>query len=203
MVGVLNTPPPNPEDYDEGTAVYVNEPGFYTIVLGSKKPECKAFKRWVAYEVQHGAQTKSPPPHNINTVRNCSNCPLQSLPLARCCALLQQPSQQPSRSLGCALSVPSVPAPTRGAAVAKHVGTEVTQNPGHFACTSGAQSDGRAFVRRCGVDGASARPDTLNHRSGTAWYHGSLTAGAVRDSQTQGLYHQYKLDSSRSAQAAF
>ncbi len=49
--GVLNTPPPNPEGYNEGKAIYVNEPGFYSIVLGSKKPECKAFKRWVTYEV--------------------------------------------------------------------------------------------------------------------------------------------------------
>ncbi len=51
MVGVLNTPTPNPEEYHEGKAIYVNEPGFYTIVLGSKKAECKAFKRWVTHEV--------------------------------------------------------------------------------------------------------------------------------------------------------
>ena len=50
-VGVLNTPTPNPEDYHEGKAIYINEPGFYTIVLGSKKPECRAFKRWVTHEV--------------------------------------------------------------------------------------------------------------------------------------------------------
>ena len=102
MVGVLNTPPPNPED-------------------------CKAFNRWVAHEVRRGAQIKSPRPHNINTVRNCSNCPLQSLPLARRCAWLRQPSQQPCRSHGCALSVSSIPAPTRGAAVANREGTEVTR----------------------------------------------------------------------------
>lgn len=29
----------------------VNEPGFYTLVLGSRKPEAKAFKRWVTHEV--------------------------------------------------------------------------------------------------------------------------------------------------------
>jgi len=39
-VGVLNTPPPNPDDYHEGKALYVNEPGFYSVVLGSQKPEC-------------------------------------------------------------------------------------------------------------------------------------------------------------------
>jgi hypothetical protein len=44
-VGVLNTPTPNLEDHHEGKAIYVNEPGFYNLVLGSKKPECKAFKK--------------------------------------------------------------------------------------------------------------------------------------------------------------
>jgi len=44
-VGLLNNPPPNPEDYNQGTAIYVNEPGFDSIVFGSRKPECKAFKR--------------------------------------------------------------------------------------------------------------------------------------------------------------
>ena len=29
----------------------VNEPGFYTLVMGSRKPEAKAFKRWVTHEV--------------------------------------------------------------------------------------------------------------------------------------------------------
>ena len=38
----------------------VNEPGLYTLVLGSRKPEAKAFKRWVTHEVlpsirKHGA----------------------------------------------------------------------------------------------------------------------------------------------------
>lgn len=29
----------------------VNEPGLYTLVLGSRKPEAKAFKRWVTHDV--------------------------------------------------------------------------------------------------------------------------------------------------------
>ena len=29
----MNDPPPNPDDYNEGKAIYVNEPGFYSIVL--------------------------------------------------------------------------------------------------------------------------------------------------------------------------
>lgn len=38
----------------------INEPGLYTLVLGSRKPEAKAFKRWVTHEVlpsirKHGA----------------------------------------------------------------------------------------------------------------------------------------------------
>ena len=35
-VGSLNDPTPNQEEYHEGKAIYINEPGFYTIVLGSK-----------------------------------------------------------------------------------------------------------------------------------------------------------------------
>lgn len=31
--------------------VYVNEPGLYSLILGSRKPEAKAFKRWVTHEV--------------------------------------------------------------------------------------------------------------------------------------------------------
>ena len=41
----------DPEDHNEGKAIYVNKSGFYSIVLESKKPECKAFKRWVTHEV--------------------------------------------------------------------------------------------------------------------------------------------------------
>ena len=31
--------------------VIVNEPGLYSLVLGSRKPEAKAFKRWITHEV--------------------------------------------------------------------------------------------------------------------------------------------------------
>lgn len=31
--------------------VIVNEPGLYTLVLGSRKPESRAFKRWITHEV--------------------------------------------------------------------------------------------------------------------------------------------------------
>ena len=44
----------------QGDATIVNEPGLYTLILGSRKPEAKAFKRWVTHEVipairKHGA----------------------------------------------------------------------------------------------------------------------------------------------------
>ena len=29
----------------------MNEPGLYALVLGSRKPEAKAFKRWITHEV--------------------------------------------------------------------------------------------------------------------------------------------------------
>ena len=42
---------PNPEDYHEKKAIWVNESGFYAMVLGSRKPHCVAFQRWVLHEV--------------------------------------------------------------------------------------------------------------------------------------------------------
>ena len=40
--------------------IAVNEPGLYSLVLGSRKPEAKAFKRWITHDVipsirKHGA----------------------------------------------------------------------------------------------------------------------------------------------------
>ena len=35
----------------QGDATIVNEPGLYTLVLGSRKPEAKAFKRWITHDV--------------------------------------------------------------------------------------------------------------------------------------------------------
>ena len=35
----------------QGDATIVNEPGLYTLVLGSRKPAAKAFKRWITHEV--------------------------------------------------------------------------------------------------------------------------------------------------------
>lgn len=42
--------------------VIVNEPGLYALVLSSRKPEAKAFKRWITHEVipsirKHGLYT--------------------------------------------------------------------------------------------------------------------------------------------------
>lgn len=44
----------------QGETNIVNEPGLYTLILGSRKPEAKQFKRWVTHEVipairKHGA----------------------------------------------------------------------------------------------------------------------------------------------------
>lgn len=35
----------------QGDTWCVNEPGLYALVLGSRKPEAKAFKRWITHEV--------------------------------------------------------------------------------------------------------------------------------------------------------
>ena len=34
-----------------GEAIIINEPGLYSVILRSDKPEAKAFKRWVVHEV--------------------------------------------------------------------------------------------------------------------------------------------------------
>ena len=57
--------PPNPEDYNEKKAIWVNESGFYAMVLGSRKPHCVAFQRWVLHEVlpsirRHGSYGGDP-----------------------------------------------------------------------------------------------------------------------------------------------
>jgi anti-repressor protein len=33
------------------TANIINEPGLYTLILGSRKPQAKAFKRWITHDV--------------------------------------------------------------------------------------------------------------------------------------------------------
>lgn len=43
------THPQSPAHLIEVNAV--NEPGLYTLVLGSRKPEARAFKRWITHEV--------------------------------------------------------------------------------------------------------------------------------------------------------
>ena len=45
--GVISTDTPGGEQKMN----IVNEPGLYTLVLGSRKPEAKAFKRWITHEV--------------------------------------------------------------------------------------------------------------------------------------------------------
>ena len=43
---------PHPQNHEKRMTVNaVNEPGLYSLVLGSRKPEAKAFKRWITHEV--------------------------------------------------------------------------------------------------------------------------------------------------------
>lgn len=52
---------PHPQSHGKTLTVNaVNEPGLYSLVMGSRKPEAKAFKRWITHEVlpsirKHGA----------------------------------------------------------------------------------------------------------------------------------------------------
>jgi prophage antirepressor-like protein len=47
--GFLN--PPDPDDYHQGKALWVDESGFYAMLLGSRNPQCALFQRWVLQEV--------------------------------------------------------------------------------------------------------------------------------------------------------
>ena len=37
--------------YNDGKSIFINEPGLYGLILGSKKQEAKEFKRWVTHDV--------------------------------------------------------------------------------------------------------------------------------------------------------
>jgi len=43
--------PPDAADYNQSKAMWVDESGFYAILLGSRKPQCASFQRWVLQEV--------------------------------------------------------------------------------------------------------------------------------------------------------
>ena len=57
---------PHPQNAEKMLQVNaVNEPGLYALILGSRKPEAKDFKRWVTHEVlpsirQHGSYDLAP-----------------------------------------------------------------------------------------------------------------------------------------------
>ena len=40
-----------PLQRNEGAQVFISEPGLYSLILGSQKPEAKAMHRWGTYEV--------------------------------------------------------------------------------------------------------------------------------------------------------
>ena len=37
--------------YHDGRSIFINEPGLYSLILGSKKKEAREFKRWITHEV--------------------------------------------------------------------------------------------------------------------------------------------------------
>lgn len=58
----------------------VNEPGLYTLVLGSRKPAAKAFKRWITHEVlptlrktgRYSIEDESDPPSPVYETKRTS-----------------------------------------------------------------------------------------------------------------------------------
>ena len=49
--GVINDPSENSIKINNNGMKFINESGLYSLILGSKKPEARAFKRWVTSEV--------------------------------------------------------------------------------------------------------------------------------------------------------
>ena len=57
--GGLKPPPPgngcldelNTLSYNDRKTIFINEPGLYSLILGSKKKEAREFKRWITHEV--------------------------------------------------------------------------------------------------------------------------------------------------------
>ena len=69
LMGVRETP----IEYNDRKAIFINEPGLYSLIMRSKMSEAKAFKRWVCSEVlpsirKHGVYET--PAAAIQRIRN-------------------------------------------------------------------------------------------------------------------------------------
>ena len=65
----------------QGEANIVSESGLYSLVLGSRKPEAKAFKRWITHEVIPSIRktgTYSQPMSQLEIMRNMLDAQIQS-----------------------------------------------------------------------------------------------------------------------------
>lgn len=67
----------------------VNEPGLYTLVLGSRKPEAKAFKRWITHEVipairKHGAYLSPEITEKLDVLSQQVSYLMNTVPTAYC-----------------------------------------------------------------------------------------------------------------------
>ncbi len=63
----------------------INEPGLYTLVLGSRKSEAKAFKRWITHEVipsirKHGAYLTPELADKLDTLTRRVDCLANAMP---------------------------------------------------------------------------------------------------------------------------
>jgi len=65
-----------------GDTNIINEPGLYSLILGSRKPEAKAFKRWITHDVipairKTGTYT-APPMSSLEIMRSMLDAQIQS-----------------------------------------------------------------------------------------------------------------------------
>lgn len=51
----------------------INEPGLYNLILGSRKPEAKAFKRWVTHEVLPSIRKQGSYTHDQQATQQAPN----------------------------------------------------------------------------------------------------------------------------------
>lgn len=75
--GVVSTDTPGGRQYVN----IISEPGLYAVVLGSRKPEAKAFKRWITHEVIPAIRktgSYSQPMSQLEIMRNMLDAQIQS-----------------------------------------------------------------------------------------------------------------------------
>jgi len=73
--------------------IVISEPGLYSLMLRSRKPEAKAFKRWITHEVIPSIR-KTGQYHTERSCRPLASCPGQFIDLLAYVSTLRQMARQ-------------------------------------------------------------------------------------------------------------